>query len=672
MSLQEDALLLQKVIMHDATTKAEGISAHYRAEALDIEEEGLRTVERLKAQLDDPEFTHNLQRDASKMIADTELNTKIEIEQCKKKLLSDIVSSVEQNLATIRKNICYRDILKNMALEGIDHLGGDNFIIIIAPEDRELIDSGMAQEIMCLTGKHIEIGDPDPSIGHGIIVQKKNTPLIYDNSLKGFIERQKSICYQMANNMLWSQNNQHHAIVVPLHDIKGLRPGSSLTQSNSMCSYSIELGPGLIGKSLLCSQGVSPEREKKWAFTPAVPLNSHIRPGYVFGIVIEKNKFEHRLIVPPGIEGKVIALAHKGEYSLEDDLATIQTPCKEIILKMYHKRYINKPLSTKCQCIRQKLFITGNPYIDIFFPLKKGAFALITGETGSGKTLLSHTICRLCTSDLIVYLSSSNSENEISCIRSSFIKNTTKPAILLCNEENETIGVKRASIDIGFTLCEYYRDMGYDVLFVIDSISHILQSIEKIDSSLDQMGEKDVCALSWNTQWNKIIKRSGMIDTPSGPRGSISTIVCVQKGQRELFPDPMNSIESAIGCRWHVIDKKICVSKSYSNAARIPHPSPYRLRPYGDPSFEALRILFEYELMTTDNCGLNLSKRQRRKVETAIAIRETFDTLAGASLQKQLYALKGILDNNKKNKIPKKDEIKALSDPFKEKNFRNY
>ena len=85
------------------------------------------------------------------------------------------------------------------------------------------------------------------------------------------------------------QNNMHHAIILPLDDIKGLKPGIPITKSAQESSYSIELGPGFIGKTLLYNQA-SLDREKKWAFKPTISLHSHICSGFILGTIAARTK----------------------------------------------------------------------------------------------------------------------------------------------------------------------------------------------------------------------------------------------------------------------------------------------------------------------------------------------------------------------------------------------
>ena len=75
------------------------------------------------------------------------------------------------------------------------------------------------------------------------------------------------------------------------------------------------------------SRGVSVnnlDREKKWLFLPRVQVGDTVEEGDILGIVNETEIVEHRILVPQGMGGKVLAIS-EGEYTIEEPIAQIQT-----------------------------------------------------------------------------------------------------------------------------------------------------------------------------------------------------------------------------------------------------------------------------------------------------------------------------------------------------------
>lgn len=58
---------------------------------------------------------------------------------------------------------------------------------------------------------------------------------------------------------------------------------------------------------------------------------------------------------------------------------------------------------------------------------------------------------------------------------------------LIANTSNMPIGAREASIYTGLTLTEYFRDMGYQVSLVADSISRWTQALREIYGHLVEM-----------------------------------------------------------------------------------------------------------------------------------------------------------------------------------------
>ena len=436
------------------------------------------------------------------------------------------------------------------------------------------------------------------------------------------------------------QNNQYQAIIFPFGEIEGLRPGANIFKSSGGISHYIKLGPGFIGTS---HKDNYPDIDKsaKWHFKPVVYLDSKVSEGSIWGIVFEKNHFEHRLNVPSGIGGKIRAIAKEGEYHFEDCLATIETTSCDIPLYMSHVWSINEIRPFKSHSANQKIFVTGNPYIDIFFPIKRGGVGIITGNAESGKTTLGFNIAKSAKTDIIVYLASFNRDNEIAYIKEQILNCFTTPTIFLCNENNGFMGYKNKSISYGITICEYFRNMGYNVLFLIDSIDHFSKEIDMINHYKTLSVGEDALPMVINNPLNDIIYRSGMVNIINGSCGSLTTIVCGSSDNNDF-----NS-----SCRWHLVEKqtpyaphsRISINESFSDFILPQQCQDFDTLQSINPIKEALKILYETEKIFKVSNKKNLSKIQQYRVEIAQILKETLDDLKGSSLKKQLLGLKTII-----------------------------
>ncbi|MBC7188818.1 V-type ATP synthase subunit A, partial [Candidatus Aerophobetes bacterium] len=191
-------------------------------------------------------------------------------------------------------------------------------------------------------------------------------------------------------------------------DTSGLKPGEPV--ESLYYPLSVELGPGLLGNIYdgiqrpldiiraqagdFIARGVEAEaidRKKEWEFQPKVKVGEEVEEGDILGTVQETEIVEHRIMVPPGIRGKVKKI-HSGKAKVEDVIAIIETPSnEEKEIKMLQRWPVRKMRPYREQLEPEEPLITGQRVIDTFFPIAKGGTACIPGPFGSGKCVAGDT-----------------------------------------------------------------------------------------------------------------------------------------------------------------------------------------------------------------------------------------------------------------------------------------
>src|SRR5690554_945761 len=105
----------------------------------------------------------------------------------------------------------------------------------------------------------------------------------------------------------------------------GLGPGEPVETTGR--PLSVELGPGLIEAiydgiqrplDAIAAQGgdriprgiEAPglSREKRWEFTPRLSEGAPVQPGDILGVVQETTLVEHGIMVPPGVNGRLVQI----------------------------------------------------------------------------------------------------------------------------------------------------------------------------------------------------------------------------------------------------------------------------------------------------------------------------------------------------------------------------
>jgi V/A-type H+-transporting ATPase subunit A len=293
----------------------------------------------------------------------------------------------------------------------------------------------------------------------------------------------------------------------------GLRPGENVIGTGKRLIA--ELGPGLlnnildgIGRPLetirqsrgaFISRGVRANtlpRQKKWHFKPQLKNGDRANPGDVLGQVDETPAIIHRILVPPDRAGTVVSL-EEGDYTVDEAIGQLETPAGRVDLRLMQEWPIRipRPFKPGGRIPLEEPLVTGQRVIDTFFPLPKGGTASIPGGFGTGKTVMLHSLAKWSDSKVIVYIGCGERGNEICEVLTDFPElidpRSQRPlmerTILIANTSNMPVAAREASIYLGVTMAEYYRDQGYDVAIMADSTSRWAEALREISGRLEEM-----------------------------------------------------------------------------------------------------------------------------------------------------------------------------------------
>ena len=141
------------------------------------------------------------------------------------------------------------------------------------------------------------------------------------------------------------------------------------------------------------------------------------------------------------------------------------------------------------------------------------------GGFGTGKTVVEQTIAKFSKSDIVVYVGCGERGNEMSEILSDFPA-LSDPAsglplsqrtVIVVNTSNMPVAAREASIFTGITIAEYFRDMGYSVAMLADSISRWAEALREISSRLEEMPGEEGFPPYLATQLGIFYERSGKV-----------------------------------------------------------------------------------------------------------------------------------------------------------------
>ncbi|WP_297535238.1 ATP synthase subunit A [Thermococcus sp.] len=345
------------------------------------------------------------------------------------------------------------------------------------------------------------------------------------------------------------------AVIQVYEETAGIRPGEPVEGTGS--SLSVELGPGLLTSIYdgiqrpltelrklsgdFIARGLTAPalpRDKKWHFTPTVKVGDRVTGGDVLGVVPETSIIEHKVLVPPWVEGEIVEIAEEGDYTVEEVIAKVKKPDGSVEeLKMYHRWPVRRKRPYRNKLPPEVPLITGQRTIDTFFSIAKGGTAAIPGPFGSGKTVTQHQLAKWSDAQVVVYIGCGERGNEMTDVLEEFPKlkdpKTGKPlmerTVLIANTSNMPVAAREASIYTGITIAEYFRDMGYDVALMADSTSRWAEALREISGRLEEMPGEEGYPAYLASKIAEFYERAGRVVTlGSEPRvGSVSVIGAV-------------------------------------------------------------------------------------------------------------------------------------------------
>ncbi len=335
--------------------------------------------------------------------------------------------------------------------------------------------------------------------------------------------------------------DKDRAVIQAHEETLGLRAGDEVRPTGRILSA--ELGPGLMGsiydglqKSLLAliddtgafiRRGIKAHalpRDKRWRFTPTAKAGDVVGCGDIIGTVPETPLVEHRIMIPPGVEGR-IAEIRGGDFTVEEMVAVIERDGDKREITLMQEWPVRKARPYLNRRKPSGLLTTGMRILDYMFPLALGGKAAVPGGFGTGKTVTQQQLVRWAETDLNIYVGCGERGNEMADVLHSFrdLKEpkTGRPLqekeIFIANTSNMPVVAREASIFVGVTMGEYFRDMGYDVLLVADSTSRWAEAMREMGGRLEEMPGEEGFPSYMGSRLSGFYERAGRVDCLGSP-----------------------------------------------------------------------------------------------------------------------------------------------------------
>lgn len=384
------------------------------------------------------------------------------------------------------------------------------------------------------------------------------------------------------------------AKVQVFEDTRGIKLGTVVEFDSHLLEA--ELGPGLLtsildglqnpleqvanATGLFLKRGVyiSPlDRTKKWDFHPTARIGDSVKRGDSLGYTME-GRFHHQIMVPFSLfeEYTLTWVIGTGSYLIDTVVAkAVNERGQEFSFTMVQKWPVKIALCEGEKIKSTRMMDTGERTIDTQFPLLKGGTFCAPGPFGAGKTVLQHHLSKYSSVDIVLVVACGERAGEVVEVLRTFPHlsdpHTNEPlmerTVIICNTSSMPVAAREASIYMGTTIAEYYRQMGLDVLLLADSTSRWAQAMREMSGRLEEIPGEEAFPAYLSSRIAAFYERSGVVRLKNGKSGSL-TIGGTVSPAGGNFEEPVTQATLA------VVGAFLGLSRERSNARKYPAIDP--------------------------------------------------------------------------------------------------
>ncbi len=363
-------------------------------------------------------------------------------------------------------------------------------------------------------------------------------------------------------------------------DTTGLEPGDEVRGSAG--PLAVTLGPGLLGgifDGLLrpltgtagfhVEPGIAARPPGRFEFAASVEAGAELEPGCVLGEIRAERK--QRVLLPPGIRGRLLHIAAEGEYAEDEVIAEVEQPDgTSHPVAMSHCWPVRQPRPAARRLGGNAPMITGQRILDSLFPVARGGRAALPGGFGTGKTVLQEALAKWCDADVIVYVGCGERGNEMAEVLDEFPKledpRTGRPlaqrTVIIANTSNMPVAAREASIYTAITVAEYFRDQGLHVALMADSTSRWAEALREVSGRLGELPGESGYPAYLSSRLAEFYERAARVETLGGGEGSVTVIGAVSPPAGD-FSEPVTlHTKRYVRCFW-ALDRQRAQARFY-------------------------------------------------------------------------------------------------------------
>ena len=407
-----------------------------------------------------------------------------------------------------------------------------------------------------------------------------------------------------------------------------------------------DAGPARASRRRATTAGSALGAARRWTFEPTRAAGDRVGPGDVIGEVSE-GPIRHRIMVPADAQPGTLAGIVPGEATVDDVVARLECDGGVVPLRLAAAWPVRSARPVRRRLPVERPLLTGQRVIDMLFPVAQGGAAVIPGGFGTGKTVVEQALARWSSADIVVYVGCGERGNEMAELLDSFPslvdprtgRSLLERTVLVANTSNMPVAAREASVELGITIAEYFRDQGLDVALLADSTSRWAEALREISGRLEELPGEEGFPAYLGSRLAGFYERAGRVVPLGTPDrvGSVTLVGAVSPPGGD-FSEPVTQASLRLAGTFWALDAELAharhfpaISWTQSYSLSVDALSPWYSREVGetwaDCRGEAIGLLArERELLDiVQLVGMDaLPDSDRVTIEAAKVMREVF------------------------------------------------
>jgi len=354
--------------------------------------------------------------------------------------------------------------------------------------------------------------------------------------------------------------NEDEIVAQVYEDTTGLRPGVDVRGTGDLLS--VRLGPALLGgmfDGLLrplagpsvhyIEPGTRAAAKLSFRFIPRLRVGEQTQGGSVLGEALAEQRRSQSVLVPPNVEGEVIAIRDEGVFADDAPVCSVRDASGHVHeIAMSHMWPVRVPRPVRERLPSDEPLLTGQRILDSLFPVALGGKAAIPGGFGTGKTVLLEALAKSCSADVIVYVGCGERGNEMAGVLEELPlltdAHTGRPlmerTVVIANTSNMPVAAREASIYSAATVAEYFRDQCLLVALMADSTSRWAEALREVSGRSGELPGEGGYPAYLSSRIAEFYERAAKVRTLAGAIGSVTLLGSVSPPSGD-FSEPVTS-----------------------------------------------------------------------------------------------------------------------------------